>query len=236
MELKRLTILVESSDQPFTFGTETSDTTIVAMFNPNKLGITRQVNWGNQQAARRDNPEAQYTGAEPAMLSIDLLFDTYDSPADEEHKVNVKTKYVNKLLRLTTVEGSGGLHRPPICRLVWGSQGVFFQGYLQQLDTQYTLFTSQGVPVRATNRCSFKQWCANVSDLKQQNLMSADIAKVWVVKQGQTLASIAAAEFGDPRAWIDIARANAIDDPLRLPPGTRLLLPARKPGAARRLP
>jgi nucleoid-associated protein YgaU len=57
--------------------------------------------------------------------------------------------------------------------------------------------------------------------------MSSDVAKVWVVKRGQSLATIASAEYGDPRAWRIIADANGIDNPLRLAPGTRLLLPAR---------
>lgn len=228
MELMKLTILVEVSGSPFHFGTQDSDTSIVAMFNPAKLAISRQVKWGDQQAAKRDSPEMQYTGSDPITLNIDLLFDTYDSPKPEAKKDSVKTVYVDKLLKLTTVEGSGDLHRPPLCRLMWGKQGVFFQGVLQQLDTQYTLFTSQGVPVRATNHCAFKQWRSNANDLERQNLMSSDIAKVWVVKQGQTLASIAAAEYGDPRAWWLIAQANAIDDPLRLLPGTRLILPPRR--------
>jgi len=57
--------------------------------------------------------------------------------------------------------------------------------------------------------------------------MSSDVAKVWVVKRGQSLATIASAEYGDPRAWRIIADANGIENPLGLAPGTRLLLPAR---------
>ena len=56
--------------------------------------------------------------------------------------------------------------------------------------------------------------------------MSADVAKVWTVKRGQTLASIATQEYGDPRMWRPIADANGIDDPMRLHPGTLLVLPA----------
>ena len=82
--------------------------------------------------------------------------------------------------------------------------------------------------MRATNRCTFKQWRSNLSDLQRQNLLSSDVAKVWVVKQGQTLAMIAAREYGDAREWHAIAEANHIDDPLALRPGTQLVLPARR--------
>jgi nucleoid-associated protein YgaU len=228
MGLEQLTILVEAQGSALQFGGVTSGDTLVAMFNPNKLTVSRSVQWQNQQAAKRDNPEMQFTGAEPATLSVDLLFDTYDTPEPETAKKSVKTAYTDKLLHLTTVEKHGDKHRPPVCRLQWGSQGIFFQGVLQQLEIQFTMFTAAGVPVRATARCTFKQWLANNHDLKKQDLMSSDVAKVWVVKRGQSLATIASAEYGDPRAWRVIADANAIDNPLGLAPGTRLLLPARR--------
>jgi len=89
------------------------------------------------------------------------------------------------------------------------------------------MFTAAGVPVRATAHCALKQWISNSTDLRNQDLMSSDVAKVWVVKRGQSLATIASAEYGDPRAWRIIADANGIDNPLDLAPGTQLLLPAR---------
>jgi nucleoid-associated protein YgaU len=226
MELKQLTILVEAKGSKLQFGNDTSDTTIVAMFNPNKLGVTRSVQWQNQQAAKRDNPEMQFTGSDPVTLTIDLLFDTYDTPETESEKQSVRTVYIRKLLHLTTVEQHGDKHRPPVCRLKWGDQGIIFDGVLQQLQVQYTMFTAGGTPVRATANCTFKQWVSNSKDLQNQDLLSSDVAKIWVVRRGQSLATIAAAEYGDPRVWRIIADANGIDNPLGLAPGTRLLLPA----------
>lgn len=224
MELKHLTILVEES--PGRFGGETAPGTIVAMFNPNRLTLGRTVQWQNQKASKRDSPEMQFTGSDPVTLAIDLLFDTWDTPEPESEKESVKTAHVDRLLKLTVVDGN--LHRPPVCRLQWGDQGIFFQGVLQQLETTYTMFTAAGIPVRATNRCTFRQWRANSDDLKRQNLMSSDVAKVRTVRRGETLAAIAAAEYDDPRAWRAIAEANGIDDPLAVEPGMRLVLPARR--------
>ncbi len=229
MGLSKLTILVEtpgSTDNALQFGSETSGDTLVAMFNPNKLTVSRSVSWPSQGAAKRDTAESQFVGGEPATLGVDLLFDTYDTP--ELVKKSVKTLYVDKLMKLTTVAGHGAMHRPPVVRLSWGEQAVFFQGVLQQLETQYTMFVESGVPVRATNRCSFKQWVSTSKDLVQQKLMSSDVTKVWVVRRGESLASIAAAEYGDVREWRSIAEANAIDDPLALSVGTRLTLPPRR--------
>jgi nucleoid-associated protein YgaU len=226
MGLAQLMIVVEIPGSKLGFDIN-SDSTIVAMFNPNKLTLSRTVPWPDQQAAKRDNPEVQFTGAIPATLSIDLLFDTYDTPEPESAKRSVRTVYTDKLMHLTTVEDHGKDHRPPVCRLKWGDQGIFFQGVLTQLEIQFTMFTAAGVPVRATARCTLKQWIANSTDLRNQDLMSSDVAKVWVVKRGQSLATIASSEYGDPRAWRIIADANGIDNPLDLAPGSQLLLPAR---------
>jgi nucleoid-associated protein YgaU len=55
---------------------------------------------------------------------------------------------------------------------------------------------------------------------------SADHAKTYVVRRGDTLSAIAAAEYGDPARWRPIAEANRIANPRLLAPGTRLALPA----------
>jgi nucleoid-associated protein YgaU len=225
MELAHLTILVEKSGAQYEFETADSGESIAAMFNPNRLTLSRTVKWESQSAAKRDNPELQFTGGDPSVLTIDLLFDTYDTPEVDKQSVR---KYTDKLHSLTTVEKHGDKHRPPLCRLQWGENHVFFQGVLQQLETSYTMFLASGLPVRATCKCTFKQWIGNDKDLKKQDLMSSDVAKIWVVRRGQLLTHIAALEYGDPRQWRTIAEANDIDDPLAVAPGMRLLLPARR--------
>lgn len=220
--MKMLTIVVEQGNMEFQ---PNADTTIAAMYNPNRLTLTRNARWEDQRAAKRDNPEIQFTGADPSTLAIDLFFDTYDTPDATKKSVR---RHTDKLRQLTTVEKHGDKHRPPVCRLQWGDDATFFQGVLTQIETQFTLFMDNGTPVRATNRCTFKQWVSNVTDLQRQNLLSSDLAKVWLVKQGETLATIAAREYNDPREWRAIAEANGMDDPLALQPGMRLVLPPRR--------
>jgi nucleoid-associated protein YgaU len=47
------------------------------------------------------------------------------------------------------------------------------------------------------------------------------------VVMGDSLMSIAYQEYGDSALWRAIALANDIDDPLRLPTGLELRVPAR---------
>jgi len=221
--MAQMKILVELEGSKLQFSESNTESVIIAKFNPNRLTLGRSVQWQSEKVAKRDCPETQYTGSEPSTLGVKIFFDTYDDP--EKKKKSVR-EYTDKLHLLTTVKTHGDKHRPPVCRLMWGSMSVFFQGVLQQLQNQFTLFMEDGTPVRATATCTFRQWQSNTSDLKEQNLMSADVAKVWIVKQGQSLASIASREYGDPRKWRPIAQANGIDDPTKLRPGAILVLPA----------
>jgi nucleoid-associated protein YgaU len=232
--LKNLVIVVEKEGKAPTekdnkgnemelpqFENEDSARNLIAMFNPNRLTVNRSVQWQSQDVAKRDNPEMHHTGAQPTTLNVELFFDTYDSPSKNKKSVRIHT---DKLLAFATVDGKK--HRPPICRLTWGSDHAFFQGVVEQLQLQFTLFMEDGKPVRATATCTFKSWKANIKDLQDQNLMTSDVAKVWVVKHGQTLSTIATQEYGDPRMWRPIAQANGIDDPIKLRPGALLILPA----------
>ncbi|MGM9489719.1 CIS tube protein [Ideonella sp. YS5] len=232
MELEKLNILIEKNGTALEFGEPGSDDSLEALFNPAQLALSRTVKW-ESHVMQRDVLELQYVGSEPASLVIDLTFDTYDTPKPLAEKDSVKTTYIDKLMELTRVEDHGALHRPPLCQLNWGVNHMLFQGVLEQLNTTYTMFLPSGLPVRATAHCSLKQWLKGVDDRKRQNLMSADVAKVWIVQRGQTLATIAAKEYGDPRQWRAIAKENDLDDPLTLYPGQRLLLPVRRSGLAK---
>jgi nucleoid-associated protein YgaU len=57
-------------------------------------------------------------------------------------------------------------------------------------------------------------------------LESVDRTKRWVVKVGETLQSIAAQEYGDPRQWRPIAEASNIDNPLTIHMGQGLTIPS----------
>lgn len=206
MALAKLTILVENG-RP-----------IVTLFNPTQLTINKTVNWKEVPTAERDQPIKQFTSGNPSVLTMDLFFDTYEQGLD----VRLFTKQVSTL---TTIEQHGELHRPPICHLVWGLAGVFFQGVLEGLQQRFTLFHPNGLPARATLTCTFKEWRSEYELVRLMNLQSADVAKTRTVRRGDTLSSIAAEEYNDAGLWRPLAEANRIDNPRTLRPGQVLVIP-----------
>lgn len=213
MALAKLTIIVENG-RP-----------IVTLFNPNQITINKTVNWREVPKAERDQSTSQFTNGNPAVLSMDLFFDTYEQGLDVR-------PFTKQIAALTTIEQHGELHRPPICHLVWGLAGVFFQGVLESLTQRFTLFHPNGLPARATLSCTFKEWRSEHEIVRLLNLQSVDVAKTRTVRRGDTLSSIAAEEYNDAALWRPLAEANRIDNPRTLLPGQVLVIPVLRPGDA----
>jgi nucleoid-associated protein YgaU len=92
------------------------------------------------------------------------------------------------------------------------------------VQAKYTLFTAEGTPIRATCNVAMEEM---PGDPLKQNPTSGGhaLTSVRTVVSGDSLASIAYAEYGDPTLWRPLAAFNGVDDPLRLRPGAALLLP-----------
>jgi nucleoid-associated protein YgaU len=81
------------------------------------------------------------------------------------------------------------------------------------------------VPIRGTATVTLKEIAAEPA---KQNPTSGGRAarRSHLLVSGDTLASVAYAEYGDPALWRVLAEANGVDDPMRLSPGVTLLVPA----------
>ena len=87
-------------------------------------------------------------------------------------------------------------HRPPVVKFAWG--GLSFRCLVERVSGRFTLFLDSGVPVRATLTVALKEYVDPKDAPKGSPTESADHTKTYVVGVGDTLSSIAAAEYGDP--------------------------------------
>jgi len=113
----------------------------------------------------------------------------------------------------------------------WG-QVLSFTAVAVNLSVHYTLFRVDGSPIRATAQLTLRQVAPMVTsspsgNTDRQNPTATGIAgmRTHVVRDGDSLQSIAYATYGDATAWRTIAEANGIDDPVRLRRGATLSLP-----------
>jgi nucleoid-associated protein YgaU len=230
-ELERLTITYERAR-----GRKGS---FEALFNPNEISLSRTLQWEQQRRTPRGGagfvqPWAEFRYVEAETFSIELFFDTYESragmsfaatlvpvtPFQERDATDVR-HHTQRLAYLAEVHEE--LHRPPICELKWGKFDIF-TGVLTSLEQRFTLFLEDGTPVRAMVTCRFVE-SLPPSRGRGRELHSADVTKTRRVRRNDTLHSLAAEEYNDPRLWRHIATANGIVNPRDLRPGTVLTIP-----------
>jgi nucleoid-associated protein YgaU len=141
----------------------------------------------------------------------------------------------------TGVSANGDATATPI-QLVftWGASLSFPAVFVRQTTINYTRFVADGTPILA--EVSLKLYIPNGGQGApgpSQNPTSGGPAgrSTRVLDSSGCLASLAYATYDRPGAWRLVARANGIDDPLRVRPGTVLYLPQRaepEPGTGAR--
>ncbi len=106
----------------------------------------------------------------------------------------------------------------------WGSQ-VAIVAVVKSVSAKFTMFRADGAPIRAVCTLSLEEV---PTEAQGQNPTSGarTATRTRRVGAGDTLASIAFAEYDDAALWRALADANDIDDPLRVPEGTVLSIPA----------
>jgi nucleoid-associated protein YgaU len=190
-------------------------TAIPVLFNPGEYRLGKSNEIAAVETPGLAAPILQYVGGKSRTLSMELFFDTFEAGTD----VRTHTGRIYGLLEIKKET-----HVPPLCTFRWG--GFSFKGVIESVDGRFTLFFPNGTPARATLSVSFREAVNIGIAVKKTATESVDRRKTRIVKGGDTLSLIAAAEYGDPGQWRPIARANGITDPLALRPGQRLILPA----------
>lgn len=203
MALEKLKVKIEESPNQLTKEVE-------VLFNPNQVVISK-TGWNE------DGKDKGFVFVdEPASLSIELFFDTTLSKLPHG---NVQ-KYTQPIYSLTQIKGN--LQRPPLCKLIWGKTELLPLGLLKSVTKTLTHFLEDGTPVAAKLSCNFQEWQDSTQQKKIQNPIDDPIR---IVRQGETLSSIAAEEYNDPSLWRVIALENRLDNPRLLTPGQRLMVP-----------
>ncbi|MDH6137745.1 hypothetical protein P3T37_007178 [Kitasatospora sp. MAA4] len=197
---------------------------VAFQFNPNTLALSKGARWVTHQARSAEQvglPE--FTGSLPRRLVVELFLD-----ATATHDTAVQKGVETLLSWCAPTARSIAAKAPsaPRVKFGWGSfSSVSFFGYLEDVSATYSLFDANGTPLRAT--CSVRLTEAG-DPVPRQNPTSGALSarRVHRLVAGDSLEQLAYREYGDPTAWRVIAEANGIDDPLRLRPGTEVLVPA----------
>jgi nucleoid-associated protein YgaU len=137
----------------------------------------------------------------------------------------VKADVQEKIQQFQTVTGyNGNIHRPNYLKVVWGTLQVK-RCVLKTASIAYKLFKPDGIPLRAVITAAFADNSDDQTRVALAQDSSPDLTHVRLVKAGDTLPALCYGIYGDPSYYLEVARANGIDDFRRLTPGTRIVFP-----------
>ena len=188
---------------------------IPVMFNPPEYQLQRTNQYAEIGIPGLGSSLLQFVRGSSQTLTMELFFDTTDIGVD----VRVFTEL---LVGLTAVNSE--THAPPRLLFLWGT--LVFPCVLESVTQRFEYFNGAGMPLRARLSVTLKGHDLLEDLLASIPLLSADRAKRRVIKVGDTLQSIAAGEYTDPRKWRPIAEANNIDNPLTIQVGQGLTIPS----------
>ncbi len=196
---------------------------ITCMFNPEQLSLSKSAEWNGSRRRGQNAPELTFDGGGSSSLDLDLTFDT----SETGDSVTAHTDLILKLMEVndSLPSASAKAKRPPWVRFHWG-EWHSFKACVSNASVKFTYFSSSGIPLRASASVGFRQVEDDPTWLPQNPTSGTpDPHRVHALQVGETLDRLAARYYEDSTRWRVIAEANAIDDPLRIPPGTMLKVP-----------
>lgn len=205
-------------------------TVFVCQFNPDECQLSTRGQFQQIKRRGKDVPIVQFMGGRSPVMNFKLFFDTSTS---YEIKTGVSAKpqkkeaqdvsvYVKELMSLVCIEEK--LNRPPSVTFCWGS--FRFGGFVNHVDAKYTMFEKGGMPVQAEVSLELVSIDLSKAETVRADNKCADQIKCAVMTSDSSLWDMAEKEYGDASFWRDIAKENNIMNPLEIPTGTSLKVPA----------
>jgi len=216
-QLKKATLRVVDGDA--------TPSSLTFMYNPEEFQTAKSSSWNRPTTtSAKSATKPQFAGVGPQTVSMDIFFDAYgDSAGDVTEQVRTLLDWVKP----TPSSIAKKLPSPPTLAFEWGSSKALaeFRGYLKSVTASYTMFRPDGTPIRASAKVNLEEI---PQDPAGQNPTSGSLESQASVtlRDGDSLQAVAWREYGDAAMWRGLAAYNGLDDPLRVPAGTRLLVPS----------
>ena len=203
---------------------------IPVYFNPTEYSISKSNEWKYDKVTGNSFPKAQFGGGNPRELTLNLMLDA--SLLSKTAHIRDVTNDLFKMMEVKEGQTAGSPGAvPPFVTFRWGKETTF-KSVCTQLTVAYKLFRPNGDPIRAEVKMTLKQAetagtaSANGANRAGNPTTRANAGHgVHIVKDGDTLPSIAYSNYGDATVWRAIAEANGIENPLHLRRGRSLSLP-----------
>ncbi|NEO48988.1 MAG: hypothetical protein F6K55_34815 [Moorea sp. SIO4A3] len=196
--------------------------TFEVMFNPESYYFKYENTLDSKQGLNSSAKEVKYILSKPSQLSLKLIFDNTGVAYSGLYGTKDVYTQVKKFRELTT-KMAGKEHEPYFLIVHWSR--LYFKCRLKYFDVNYTLFNRSGEPIRAELDALFVSDLDDYERVRLEDKKSPDITHAKTVKAGDNLPLMAQDIYGDSAYYIQLARANNVNNFRKLKTGTTIKLP-----------
>lgn len=229
---------------------ENKDLRYTALLNPDKYSQTWKTEYITKKAAGSSGDDPGFKASAPSELSLEFLFDrtgviphfgkdkhynkmkTEGKLSDDNRKkgekfyADIDDKGIEedlKNFKAAVFDYDGQSHKPNYLKVIWGH--LVFDGILTDLTFEYKMFKPNGSPLRAIAKVKFISYIEAEKRAKAEDKKSPDLTHVRTVKAGDTLSLMTHRIYGDPKYYLEVAKANKLTNFRKLTPGQELFFP-----------
>jgi hypothetical protein len=176
------------------------------MINPETVSWKRTIEYAETQPPDSSTPSQRYKYSPGDSLSFDIVIDC--TGVVDSSRLNMK----NEIAALENIvfTFNGDIHRPNFVVLQWG-QNFTFKGVLNNFDTNYTLFNSDGNALRAKISMTFTQFVAPETRKKKEKKNSPDVSHLVTVEEGMNLPQLCNQVWQNSNYAVQVARYNGLN-------------------------
>jgi hypothetical protein len=193
--------------------------------NPETFTKTSHIELDTARGHGQPGTEPKYKSTAPEELKIEFVLDGTASLQGYVEKY--KKMEVHDQLKAFTdcvYKYEGKIHRPRFLIVHWGSE-LRFPCVLSNLDISYSLFKSNGNPLRAKITATFVRYETEEAIAAANRISSPDLTHYRIAKQGDRLDLLTYTIYNDPNYFLQVGKANGLSSVRHLRPATELYFP-----------
>lgn len=219
---KMLILAFSDSQKAENGGVAEADDSYEAMINPEAYTLEYKLKFSESgQGHGTSGKQLKYEYTAPEEMSFEFLFDN-TGIIDGERRDSVAEDL--KKFKEVLIDYKGDSHEPRHFKLVWGDNSIF-KGRVTAVSITHKLFNSNGTPIRAVAKVTFKSSIEEQKRAAKEDKKSPDLTRIRKVKRGDTLPQLCYEIYGDPKYYLQVAAANGLSNFRQLDPGADLRFP-----------
>lgn len=193
------------------------------MFNPDTYTVEHTTTYNSTLPAGAPPADPKHNNNLPGSFSLEFVLDATGVSTDLEiPAIPIPAQIL--LFNTVTREISGDIHRPNYLIVQWGT--FIRDCVLTSSRVTYTLFDSNGIPLRAKVNATFLERTNSKLNQIAGMFSSPDLTHSRLVQEGDLLPLMVYKEYKTQDYYLQVARANRLKNFRKLVPGTIInLLP-----------